>query len=1452
MTRSQPFNIFTLAWCCIFALNSAFLLADPIDIRLTGNIDVQIEPAEALTDGALWRLDDGAWQEPGLMVDVPAGWHTVTFAPLGRWAEPESVRVLVVGGATSRRSVQYEPLVSYPVGSIPDHNAWHGRSLKFLVEDDPDVGSAASIEFEPQPYGEIAFDGATGLFRFAPALEDRTSFVVRFVDGQGAVLQQVSISPQPHLPPEIDSLETERRFPDPESAEFLVVHDVKSEDVEPFNHADRNTRVVTISGKSVVFDPDSAKNGLYGSLNENDDVKELRVFAETVIIRNALRLPQTKVAIHARELRFEDQPGSGEIARIDTTPRDDQTVPGESENGVGGLKAGDIELAVERLYTSSDAGPRFVLRGGNGQSAGLGRDSVDRVGRPMNVLETFRWCPCFRNPLLLPSLESNCSWSGVNEDGAPKPWGGDVVFVQLFDWRGRPWCTMGEQSWPQDGEDAVPSGRPGSGGDGGDIFATVDIPPFMIDSSGGSAGDKAPDVFGGEPGSPATALWLRARPLTEDELRAGCPYPEGTSTWYGAFRSHGFYAPTCVGLTTELLVFEVFDSRTAAKGQDAVAPDADILVGSAGSFGRLASPKEWFHPSSVRGVLHHVREAYLQGHMDFARETLEVYSALLDAYEASQDGVAVPGELHLIRQEVDNLLGRVVSNLDYFGNPAGWVPMLSFEVTKTAFEREIDSAFKLLYSIYWLEKIAHDQHDRVEALNVTRNGLVEEIGGLEEAYSAATTSLPGLTTRFEGLKDDIFRFEARLQEILEQLVREARNKVKKRHKVPGWKKAASVLSSVAQVVPVGQPVLGAIGTGLDLVLKRTGTEISLQTLREDFKSIKKVEFSKFATDAKDFKDKVKEIKSKDPGNVIADAKAIYEGLNLLAEKFAPVIDSVRSAIKKTSVPKGEVEAELAKLKARHPEFVELTKEVEELNRRKEQIVAQIADATDTVTRVAVEIQRNLAAIDALNRNILENASEIDFRVALYLEEIERQTKDRLIRYQYLMAKAFEYRILKPAPVDFTLPELIEEFQNIAARGLDGTPWKATPDVFADVKNLFVQELRHIAANIVEDLASNAPERSAPVAFSLQPEELDELNDHGTVTINLFESGLFGFTEENIRIVDLMTREIVVDAEPGVDVTLRIRFEHSGDSLLSFKGKTYSFSHFRNSSVNPITWKTVYDNYDGTLAETHPSAASDSLIRHLLPDLRPGEVLLYSRPSAWADIVITVEARPVHEIVGIERLRLAVNYDYSEKPSDKVELSVQTDGDLAPVITFDQEDLNERRDGRGDFRRVFSKSDTASLRADSVYGNYTFHKWTDERGRDLDPPALDRTLAVNLSEPISLVALYVPSEPAPDPAPDPETQPEPHFVRGDCNDDGEFDISDPVTALGSLFLGKGEPACNDACDTNDDGVVDQSDPITMLGALFLGSPEILTLGIAACGVDPTEDVLTCLRSTSCGE
>ena len=77
-------------------------------------------------------------------------------------------------------------------------------------------------------------------------------------------------------------------------------------------------------------------------------------------------------------------------------------------------------------------------------------------------------------------------------------------------------------------------------------------------------------------------------------------------------------------------------------------------------------------------------------------------------------------EFDQMRDEMQTLLCRIANHFDYFGNPAGWVPMLSFEANKLAFESEIDKAIRVLYLSYWINNAATTIQARVAAMGDAR------------------------------------------------------------------------------------------------------------------------------------------------------------------------------------------------------------------------------------------------------------------------------------------------------------------------------------------------------------------------------------------------------------------------------------------------------------------------------------------------------------------------------------------------------------------------------------------------------------------------------------------------------------------------------------------------------------------------------------------------------------
>lgn len=88
-----------------------------------------------------------------------------------------------------------------------------------------------------------------------------------------------------------------------------------------------------------------------------------------------------------------------------------------------------------------------------------------------------------------------------------------------------------------------------------------------------------------------------------------------------------------------------------------------------------------------------------------------------------------------------------------------------------------------------------------------------------------------------------------------------------------------------------------------------------------------------------------------------------------------------------------------------------------------------------------------------------------------------------------------------------------------------------------------------------------------------------------------------------------------------------------------------------------------------------------------------------------------------------------------------------------------------------------------------------------------------------------------------------------FLRGDPDDSGVFDITDPLFILGCIFLGTQCTTCPDAADVNDDGKVDITDAIYHLQWRFLGHAEPAS-PFPGCGFDTSLDELDECVYTAC--
>lgn len=1354
------------------------------DLQLEASLRVVLSPPEAVADGARWRLDGGPSQASGtVLAGLAPGRHRLEVVRPPAWNEPPPSDLVLVGGVLTESTAELAPVPVFFFQAIPPQTARHGKTLRFVATtvdpsspDNPGPGVRLSVKAEPPPAGRIDFAPETGELSYTPLAGDRTDFVLTFTapTAGGAVDGQVLVSPLPVLAPEDSTITFADDTVEATSEDYVQIREEVSAEPELFNLQIQNTRKVSVSGADLVFESNSPVMNLHERFHDDDNLKELVILADRVTIRSPLRLPQTRVEIRARELRFEAD------GAIDVTPKAAENRPDPvviddglraGRNGAVGAAAPEMVIAVESFFSEPGNSTRFILRGAAGQAAGDGRDGQNVLHPGTRVCETHLGSP--------------------------------VAYVACFN-------TETDEETVQCGspdvhsEDAVRSGIPGAGGDGGRLRSTLDL-SSLADLDGGASGAKGADHKGG-----ATARVFEK--ITSRVPPRGCTNPN-------------------------------FNLLQPAPGADRAAPSAQRPAGAAGSFELLPDAGEWLTAIAVKSHLFYLKDLYRAGHTEGARLGLVDHEERLRVLKGDLPEGEEKARFDQLRSEIASLLFRIENNLDYFGNPVTWVPMLSFEANLAAFNAELDRAVPTLYLAHRVARAAEAAESTRVMIEAAKEKLGEEIDAALDEYEAAQEAIPTLSVDLEAVSRKITQVTQRLAALESALLARAQQNVEERHKVPFWKKAVGVLGAIARVIPVAQPALGYIGVGLDVAAGFNPDQpgASLDRLPDLFKAVSGTDYQTCL--------KGKKEEAKKPG-AAKDRGARSARLKACGQLLVSGVKGIRDALKETSAKADEVKAELEKLRAQEPALREMTLELEELNLEKQELGEQIAATLQILTNFSALVEQNLIATDRLDASLDSELEVLDHQAILDVAELGRQTLDRLLKYQYLMAKAYQFRLLRPYTGSLRLARLFEEIRGLIE--LHGPGEELGLDDFQALKGIYLAELGRIADDILTDYNLNAPERSAPVRYALSREELAELNATGRLELDLSSRNLFGAEEENLRLVSISAERLRVRTvgQLGGVATLRLKYEHDGSSRIRSGGRQFLFTHYKSEGVNPIRWSTVFDGLTNQKTETSISEAAESLIRALvtLGGNSTDDLLLFSRPGALARILVTREVNADNDVsMDLEELILEIQYDYSERSQRNRNLNVQVNEGLLPVIVVSETDLDARGDGRGSFVRSFADRPTVELEAPVTHGVWVFDRWetgSASRGDGAGGAILATSpaLTVNLATDVSVRAVYRLGE-----APVEGTR----LRRGDSNGDGRVNISDPTVTLAFLFTGGSPLGCEDAGDANDDGKLDISDAVHTLSYLFTGTATIPPPGAEACGIDPTtSDPLGCQASGLC--
>jgi hypothetical protein len=1202
---------------------------------------------------------------------------------------------------------------TFHLGAIPSFSVFEGETLAFTVTSSLGSGALFSIEASPKPEGQLAVNELDGVVTYQPSPKDREEFElwVRARAGDKRDQQRVRILPQPRLLPEAVTIEHRGQRIERKSSLYTTIAEHPLAQGVFNNEADiddRNESSVTreilevlVAGVEVVLEPNSGSHPVYARLAERTDIGVLTIAADEVVIRGPIELPGTDVRIHARVLRFED-PSESVTACIVTTPRFVDARARNRDEALHGQAGGAVYLVAQSIEAPGTA-VRIITDGGAGQAARLGK-----AGEPGASLA--QWNGKFTVSTHWSGIETLDWSSDFSRLGGFKP-----VYAQLWQhyalrevWKDGWWHidNAGSKTWPGDGSaPKVMPGRPGQGGHGGNIYyaSSNEAPRLEVRQQPGQPGGVAKDIEPAPAGEPVRSCWVKARYIH----------------WVVPSMDPGKPGDAILSRREYL---EEIENHEAKPGPGAKAPPAD--PNKAPKHGELLRVQDqtWLHPAAARAVLAWASDSFLAGHQDAAELVLAPWTEAITAANLSVQDI----EWASIASSLIGLLDRIRGPFDSFGNPAGWVPMLSFESNLRLYQREVEDSMRTLFLAYWMENTQAKEQSAASAINTAIDQLATESAAALRQYETAIARLGDLHVRVDLVVRDIREMGQRLEQVEAELRRRATFEATFEAQM---RASAKLIGAVLQLIPVGQPALGAFGKGVT-VLSDMDFEKPLSSLPDlagAFSSLAEQKLLPKVTKLFDSlndegrnKDKKKDEKQEEFDKAVATAKLTEKVKgHLQAQKDARA--QALGAFSSFAASQDDIDARLAKAVANTPEFAEIVADIHVLNERKSRFVEELLAALEAIDRASGILLRNHLGRIELRAQLGQSLSRLSLEALQSVRDMGQRARHRLLRYQYYLLRSYHYLMLRDLPtMDFRPAAMLDAFAELLPDSEAGSLSAAQHE---RLRVVFEAQLGLVTDAIIEWYRKHPPRKGGSFVVSLTPTQLETLNGPaGRLELNLHEMGYLDLQQEDVRITDIQAHLVELAHPPTWAANVNLTYRHGRVSYLRRGGHVFQFrtgdyavdatdedgtsaTKYRDDHM---VWRTVieHDGTQTTIKPSQPDPAEESVIRHLIGKKDGGAPLLDYRPAAWADLTIHRSVTPIGFLGKLANLTLRVEYvSHNVDPRTTTVLVHSTDGE-APLVRVSAPDIAYRDDGRGLFLRTYdaSRTDRITLTAPPRWGN----------------------------------------------------------------------------------------------------------------------------------------------------
>lgn len=1032
-----------------------------------------------------------------------------------------------------------------------------------------------------------------------------------------------------------------------------------------------------IVGVHVIFRPGHS-NGLYEAFNvsreqklnaENPSVatRAILIACDTLEIYGELSLPECEVAIYARKLIFRNQ------GNINTTPLDwaneraansnpQAKTPGA--NGAEGRHAGKISVFIDEFdVPTHESMKRFVCLGGRGQDAGHGTDgkngkSMDTISNQWRRKDTWRlniYNASFANPCVY--AKYHWEWALVTTEKG----------------------VRGVDDWPTSGEDALAPGIPGSGGNGGAWVSNQKRLVSEMDNRPGEPGKTAPNVRGGSAGTPTTATHYDVTIY----FNLAKENPDGNN--------------------------KLLETRTTTAGKSYTAQGSKKGRGQSPAPSTIEIANAWVHPLQLEAVLRYARDAFLAGAREDVSKLLKPYeSALADPIPTALDKSAVWTEDESARwnsaqAEVAAILHRLRLQLDYFGNPAGYMPLLSLQATMRLYDLETKDALRMLLLAAWVENKANEAESAANAFGSAIEDTIKDTTRVAEQLAQAEAEVVQLNQQMTSLESRLGDKAEELGKLRTKLVNQAAQSEVQQALIRGGIKMAA---AICQVVPVGQPVLGTIGKLADIAadVNEEGVPDTMSKMGDTIKKARAA--AKKAEAAK------KKAKEKAKGKDEKEAKEEASAWGKVGDGLGSALSMAGGAIGALQVSEEEIEVELAKLTASSPEWDKMVEEIRALNKDKSKLFTRLSTVLQAIGDGYARLASNADAVFTMQKERNQTLAKLSPEANQVIAKMGQAARLSLQRTLYLMVKAYETTVFKPIDVNWNLDEVFDKITDLLKpkKGFDA----ATINSYAEtVAPLFEENKKKIKTSLLKDYGfGSTPNSSLEFGFTAEetPDKLEQLRQGYDLWVDPLVYGLILPTQERAKAMSFECTKLVFDAkgpQPPKSGNAKVSISLDGDGTIRSGEHLYAVR-----SDAPRVWSWTYHFSDRSVTADVPSLSSLDLLNMILKSDDDTIKQKLAAPPAWSELTVKLEFSPPiapEKRPALESLMFVCKVESLNSPTAQRVLDVRAEA-ASEHIQISPADLAGRSDGYGDSYRIYSTAGKVKLEAPPQIGGRPFSHW----------------------------------------------------------------------------------------------------------------------------------------------